>query len=108
MKRDAFIPQPPADAASGNAVWEARIIHTRCRYAPRILAPKRSTLSRMHRPRFVLASLLVIGLMTGCRSTPSTPAARAVSADTWATVDGREITRADVDKAYQRTGNASQ
>ena len=62
----------------------------------------------MHRPRFVLASLLAIGLITGCRSTPATPAARAVSADTWATVNGHEITRADVDKAYQRTGNASQ
>jgi peptidyl-prolyl cis-trans isomerase SurA len=62
----------------------------------------------MHRPRFVLASLLVIGLITGCRSTPATPAARAVSVDTWATVDGREITRAEVDKAYQRTGNAAQ
>ena len=33
---------------------------------------------------------------------------RQVSADTWALVDGREITRADVEKAYQRTGNASQ
>ena len=62
----------------------------------------------MHRPLFALLSVLAMGFTTACRSTPATPAARAVSADTWATVDGREITRADVDKAYQRTGNASQ
>ena len=31
-----------------------------------------------------------------------------MSADTWAVVNGREIKREDVDKAYQRTGNASQ
>ena len=34
--------------------------------------------------------------------------AAEVSADTWAVVDGRDIKRADVDKAYQRSGNAAQ
>jgi peptidyl-prolyl cis-trans isomerase SurA len=51
--------------------------------------------------------MLAIGAGAACRSTPATPAT-AVSADTWAVVDGREIRRADVDKAYQRTGGSSQ
>lgn len=43
----------------------------------------------------------------GCQS--STPAApgRAPSPDTWAMVDGREITREDVEKAYRRVGPAA-
>jgi peptidyl-prolyl cis-trans isomerase SurA len=60
----------------------------------------------MYRVQFVLVSMLAIG-SAACRSTPPTPATE-VSADTWAVVDGREIKRADVDKAYQRTGSASQ
>ena len=44
--------------------------------------------------------------LTACRATSSTPA--AVSADTWAVVDGRAITRNDVEKAYRRTHDASQ
>jgi peptidyl-prolyl cis-trans isomerase SurA len=39
-----------------------------------------------------------------CRSTPA-PA--AVSADTWAVVDGQEITREDVDKAFRRSRDAA-
>ena len=41
-------------------------------------------------------------------STTATPPATAVSADTWATVDGREITRDDVEKAYRRSTDSSQ
>jgi hypothetical protein len=52
---------------------------------------------------FVLVSMLAAaGIFTSCRSTPA-PAAPAVSADTWAVVDGRTITREDVDKAYPRS-----
>ena len=51
--------------------------------------------------------MLALTVSAACRSTPTPPAA-AVSADTWAVVDGREIKRADVEKAYQRSGNASQ
>ena len=43
----------------------------------------------------------------GCRAASVTPAA-TVSADTWAVVDGRQITRADVDQAYRRIRDASQ
>jgi parvulin-like peptidyl-prolyl isomerase len=39
---------------------------------------------------------------SGCRS-ESSPQPQSVSPDTWATVDGRSITRDDVDKAFRRT-----
>ena len=39
--------------------------------------------------------------VTGCRSKPAQPA--NVPPDTWATVDGRSITRDDVEKAFRRT-----
>jgi peptidyl-prolyl cis-trans isomerase SurA len=44
-------------------------------------------------------------LAGACRSTPAVP--RPVSADTWAVVDGREIRRAEVEKAYRRTAPSS-
>ena len=52
----------------------------------------------------------LLGLIAaGCRGTsPATPAAPAVSADTWATVDGRNISRDEVEKAYRRTADPSQ
>src|SRR5687767_12999578 len=69
----------------------------------------RLSASRHNRLCAVLISVLATGFVAGCRSTPApAPATTEVSADTWAVVDGRPITRADVDKAYQRTGNASQ
>src|SRR5438552_3246296 len=54
------------------------------------------------------ATLLVATLCAAaCRTTPSTPAV-AVTTDTWAVVNNRQITRDDVDKAYRRTRDASQ
>ena len=48
-------------------------------------------------------------LIAACRSTPPPAASQpAISADTWATVDGREITRQDVEKAYKRAQDPSQ
>jgi peptidyl-prolyl cis-trans isomerase SurA len=57
---------------------------------------------------FVTLSALAVacGIM-GCRSKPAAPAA-TVSADTWAVVDGQQITREDVDKAYRRSQDGSQ
>jgi len=53
-------------------------------------------------------TLLVLSLAAGaCRSTPASAPA-AASPDTWAVVDGRPITRADVDKAYQRLQDPTQ
>ena len=62
----------------------------------------------MHRLLFVLLSLLSVSVAMACRSGSAPTAQPTASADTWAVVDGREIKRADVDKAYQRSGNAAQ
>ncbi len=54
----------------------------------------------------LLCALLVTACATAaCRSTPATP---AVTADTWAVVDGKAITQADVDKAYRRAQGTEQ
>jgi len=50
------------------------------------------------RPRFPAALLAAAVLTAACSSGPAEPS----SPDVWATVDGREIHRNDVDKAYQR------
>ena len=55
---------------------------------------------------FVLTALV----SAACRSTPppQSPVAATVSPDTWALVDGRGISREDVEKAYRRNGQAAQ
>jgi peptidyl-prolyl cis-trans isomerase SurA len=55
----------------------------------------------------LLGALAAAVSVAACRSAPPPPAA-AVSPDTWAVVDGRTITRDDVDKAYRRTRDPSQ
>jgi len=52
-----------------------------------------------------LTALSAAGFAGACRSTTATP---AVSADTWAVVNGKSITRQEVDKAYRRAQNPSQ
>ena len=57
---------------------------------------------------FVCSSVLAAACVSAaCRPTAATPAA-TVSADTWAIVDGKEITRDAVDKAYRRVRDNSQ
>jgi peptidyl-prolyl cis-trans isomerase SurA len=61
--------------------------------------------------RFAAAVLAVLAscVSAACRSTPAPPAPEpAVSPDTWAIVDGRTITREDVEKAYRRATDVSQ
>lgn len=57
----------------------------------------------------VLATVIAAAwLASACGSGPATPAAPPpVSPDTWATVDGRSISRDDVDKAYRRMQDPS-
>jgi len=55
----------------------------------------------------LLSALATACLVTACRPTAATPA-RTITADTWAVVDGKEITRDAVDKAYRRVHDASQ
>src|SRR5689334_18917706 len=45
--------------------------------------------------------------IAACRPAPKAPTFTP-TADTWAVVDGHEITRADVEKAYRRTHDVSQ
>lgn len=57
----------------------------------------------------MLSGLAVASLAAACQSKPAPPAAApAVSADTWAVVDGRNISRETIEKAYQRTVDTSQ
>jgi peptidyl-prolyl cis-trans isomerase SurA len=60
----------------------------------------------MHRHLVAVTLLTASCAAAACQSTPATPA--AVSADTWAVVDGRAITRDDVEKAYRRAGDTTQ
>jgi peptidyl-prolyl cis-trans isomerase SurA len=63
-----------------------------------------------HRTFSVIGALGVLALANAagaCRSGPATPAPTA-SPETWAVVDGRAITRDDVEKTYRRTQDASQ
>jgi len=54
-------------------------------------------------------ALAAVPFFAACRATPTPAAAAAtVSPDTWATVDGRNISREAVEKAYQRTVDTSQ
>src|SRR5687767_10412106 len=48
---------------------------------------------RAHRHRAVVVALVSAAFIGACRSSTPATSAPAVSADTWATVDGREITR---------------
>ena len=64
----------------------------------------------MHRPLYIpmfVVAALTFSAACRSRSAPAAPPSPAVTADTWAVVDGREIRRDDVEKAYQRAGNAS-
>jgi peptidyl-prolyl cis-trans isomerase SurA len=50
----------------------------------------------------LLSVVAVMGAAAGCADEP-----KPVSADTWATVDGRSITRDDVEKTFRRTQDAA-
>jgi peptidyl-prolyl cis-trans isomerase SurA len=61
--------------------------------------------SRSPRPRRLLASFSVLALACAGAACDNKP--KAVSADTWATVDDRSIMRDDVEKAFRRTQDAA-
>jgi peptidyl-prolyl cis-trans isomerase SurA len=61
--------------------------------------------------RYVFAVLIAMsaaGSATACRAPAPASSATTVSDSTWAVVDGREITRDQVEKAYRRTTGGSQ
>ena len=53
-------------------------------------------------------AMTAITLLAACRSTPSETPARTASADAWATVDGVDITREQVDKEFRRLRNSAE
>jgi peptidyl-prolyl cis-trans isomerase SurA len=57
---------------------------------------------------WLAVGVFAVALFAACRRTPSAQPAAAISPDTWATVDGREIKRETVEKAYRRATDASQ
>lgn len=56
----------------------------------------------------LMAGVLLACLSTACASKPAPQPEKTISADTWATVDEREIVRDEVDKAYRRLSDTSQ
>ena len=54
-----------------------------------------------------VAALATVALLAACRSTPSAPPARTVTADAWATVNGVDITREHVEKELRRLRNTA-
>ena len=56
----------------------------------------------------LLGAAAMVPGAAACRSNQSGAPAAAVSPDAWASVDGRPITRDEVDKAYRRTRDVSQ
>ena len=73
----------------------------------RVTPPIRVVSSSGRLPWSAIVVILAAGL-AACRSTPPPAATPAVSADAWAVVDGKEITKADVDKAYRRMSDPAQ
>jgi peptidyl-prolyl cis-trans isomerase SurA len=61
---------------------------------------------RSSKPLVRFLAFSTAAILCACRTAPATPAP-AVSADTWAVVDGRPITRADVETAFRRTPDAA-
>ena len=61
--------------------------------------------ARASRLRAPLGFIVIALAAAGCRSQPSQPA--GVPADTWATVDGRPITRDEVERAFRREQDAA-
>jgi len=55
----------------------------------------------------ILIALSAVVVAAACRQTASTPA-KTISADTWAVVDGHEITREQVERTFKRTRDSAQ
>ena len=60
----------------------------------------------MQNRRLVALIVLTLAPLAGCQSKKAEPP-RAPSQDTWATVDGRPITRDDVEKTFRQTSDAA-
>jgi peptidyl-prolyl cis-trans isomerase SurA len=71
------------------------------------MSDSRFASSDRRRPLYLLLIVLAAtSSILACRQTPAAPP--PVSADTWAVVEGREITRTQVDNAYRRVRDSAQ
>ena len=66
-----------------------------------------SSTHRLVRPSLFTLGILAVSLAAACSSGSGSSSGPAVTADTWAVVNGKAITRQDVDKAYRRTRDAN-
>jgi peptidyl-prolyl cis-trans isomerase SurA len=71
-----------------------------------MLSPRRAPNNHHYRLFVVLSMLAWTGSGAACRSAPPSPP--AVSPEAWAVVDGREIKRDEVEKAFRRVRDSSQ
>jgi peptidyl-prolyl cis-trans isomerase SurA len=65
-------------------------------------------MTRLHRQLLVAAPYAALVLLAACRSSGPSTTPVTVTADTWAVVNGRAITRDEVEKSYRRTSNPAQ
>ncbi len=72
------------------------------------MRPTLRSLTKPHPLCAVLSALAATFFIAACRSTPAAAPPPSISADTWAVVDGREITRDQVEKAFRRSADPSQ
>lgn len=99
------MPLPPVECACSHRLSDCLLFDlVFTQYSLGDMSSIRFLFSPVYRRLVVLVA--VLAAVSACRSTP--PPAPAVSADTWATIDGRAITRDDVDKAYRRMRDPSQ
>src|SRR5687767_4551007 len=61
---------------------------------------------RLVRPSLFTLAILAVSLAAACSGGSGSSSGPAVTADTWAVVNGKAITRQDADKAYRRTHDA--
>jgi peptidyl-prolyl cis-trans isomerase SurA len=62
----------------------------------------------LHTDRFSLSAAVFAAAVLSQACRPAAPAAPPVTVDTWAVIDGRQIMRADVDKAFDRNRDPNQ
>lgn len=94
---------------SGYHAQTRRARNTLARAGSSITLMLMPTVTRRPEIRHLCATLIALsaaGFATACGS--SKPAGPAVTDSTWAVVDGRQVTRDEVDKAYRRSGAGAQ
>jgi peptidyl-prolyl cis-trans isomerase SurA len=93
-----------SDFDTFNVTWQVVTFNGRVRQAAG--SHTIDGLDSMNRTLIVVGALVASAFTPACRGTSENRAAN-ISENVWAVVDGREITRDDVEKAYKRSRDAS-